>query len=387
MRIKFFFMDKRLKDINLLLSEYSFGRFDKRLAVSSKLDEIDAVINGINMMGEELKSITISRDYFTNIFNSVTDMVFILNSRGIIEDVNHSAEVQLGYKAGCLQGKAFNELHHDKPSFFHHIKKQLRNQAAVVVNDGFLYQQQGGFLNVRINASRFNDAHKKKLILLTASDTSFQVQAEKMIIRAIIDTQEKERQRLAKDLHDSLTQQLSAIKFYISSITETERKKKEKEILVKSNEALTEVIADMRNVCFNLMPRTLEEFGLVKAVKEFCDHNLRQRHTRFVIRQQQRLPAFSAALSIDLYRVIQEVISNAIRHGQAREINICFSYQRRLLTVSVSDNGKGFDTERPARGMGLQNVQSRVKSHNGRVLLTSKSGEGTECKITIPVNP
>lgn len=90
-------MDKRLKEINLRLSEYSLRNFDKNLKISPKLDEVDAICSGINMLGEELKAITISRDYFTNIFNSVSDMVFILNSKGIITDANKSAEEQLRY--------------------------------------------------------------------------------------------------------------------------------------------------------------------------------------------------------------------------------------------------------------------------------------------------
>lgn len=71
-------MDNRLKEINSRLSEYSIGNFDNNIKISPRLDEIDAISSGINMLGEELKSITISRDYFNNIFNSVSDMVFIL---------------------------------------------------------------------------------------------------------------------------------------------------------------------------------------------------------------------------------------------------------------------------------------------------------------------
>src|SRR5665647_964194 len=93
------------KEINLRLSEYSLGKFDKRLTLSSRLDDIDAIISGINMLGEELKAITISRNYFTNIFNSVSDMVFVLNAKGVIEDANKPAEEQLNYEPGSLRGK------------------------------------------------------------------------------------------------------------------------------------------------------------------------------------------------------------------------------------------------------------------------------------------
>lgn len=377
-------MNKRLKEINLLLSEYSVGRFDKRLALSEKLDETDAVVNGINMLGEELKAITISRDYFTNIFNSVSDMVFILNSNGFIADVNHAAEKQLGYQPGNLQGKAFDLLHRSASSLFNIIKRQLKDKNAVIIRDGYLDTEEGAHLPVRIHASYFNDAPRSKMILLTASDTSFQVQAEKMILRAIIDTQEKERQRLAKDLHDSLTQQLSAIKFYIGSLSSRYKGKEERLILQKSNEGLTEVISDMRNICFNLMPRTLEEFGLVKAVREFCAHYPHTQKTQFVIRQHKSLPALPAELAVDLYRVTQEIISNALRHGRARIIRLSFSFKNNAVMVLIADDGCGFDPGKSRSGMGLKNVQSRVRSHNGKLYLQSNTGKGTSCRILIP---
>ncbi len=376
-------MDKRFEKINRLLSDYSTGRFDNRLALSEKLDTTDALINTINMLGEELEAITISRNYFTNIFNSVSDMVFVLNSRGVIENVNRSGEQQLGYEPGSLTGRAFNVLHRTPFSFFYFIKKQLRNKQAVHIDESYLDRKQGGLINVCVNASRFYDAGRK-MILLTASDTSFQVRAEKMVIRAIIDTQEKERQRLAKDLHDSLAQQLSAVKFYIGSIIKHIKRKTEKDILLKSNEGLAAAIADMRNICFNLMPRTLEEFGLAKAVKEFCSHFLNAKATHFIIRQHGELPCLPAGLSIDLYRVVQEMVANAVKHGSASNIYISFSPGQRQLSIKVTDNGSGFNITGVQKGMGLKNVQSRVKSHNGKFYLQSSEGKGTRCRIVIP---
>lgn len=357
-------MDKRLKEINLRLSEYSLGKFDKRLKISPRLDDVDAIISGINMLGEELKAITISRNYFTNIFNSVSDMVFILNTKGVIEEANKSAEEQLKYEPGCLIGKTINDLHKGNLSYFRNITKQLKENNSLITNESIIYTKEGEIIPVRINVSYFKDELKNQFILLTASDITFQIKTENLIIRAIIDTQETERQRLAKDFHDSIIQQLSAIKFYISTTTDLTKNQKLKTILLKSNEALAEVITDMRNICFNLMPKTLEEFGLVKAVKEFCSHSIYHKKTNFFIEQNSRLPEFSPEVKIDLYRVIQEFITNAIKHGKANKISISFSYNKKILKVILVDNGKGFDSKQPGKGMGLQNVQSRVKSHN-----------------------
>ena len=379
-------MDTRFKEINLRLSEYSIGNFDNNLKISPMLDEVDAISSGINMLGEELKSITISRNYFNNIFNSVSDMVFILNSKGIITDANKSAKEKLRYEGDTLIGKKINELVNDTPPFFSNMVSQLKKNDSFINNDSSIYNENGIAIPIKIRASYITNEKKDNPILLTTSDITDQIKTENLVIRAIIDTQEKERQRMAKDFHDSMIQQLSAIKFYISSTSYLSRSQKLKTILTNSNEALSEVITEMRNTCFSLMPKTLHEYGLVKAVREFCNHSIYSRKTNFIIEQNNKLPNYSSEIKIDLYRVIQEFINNAINHGEANEIRISFYSGKKALNLKLMDNGKGFDIKQSVKGMGLQNVKSRVKSHNGTLDIISNIGKGTCYKIGIPLN-
>jgi len=379
-------MDTRFKEINLRLSEYSIGNFDNNLKISPMLDEVDAISSGINMLGEELKSITISRNYFNNIFNSVSDMVFILNSKGIITDANKSAKEKLRYEGDTLIGKKINELVNDTPPFFSNMVSQLKKNDSFINNDSSIYNENGIAIPIKIRASYITNEKKDNPILLTTSDITDQIKTENLVIRAIIDTQEKERQRMAKDFHDSMIQQLSAIKFYISSTSYLSRSQKLKTILTNSNEALSEVITEMRNTCFSLMPKTLHEYGLVKAVREFCNHSIYSRKTNFIIEQNNKLPNYSSEIKIDLYRVIQEFINNAINHGEANEIRISFYSGKKALNLKLMDNGKGFDIKQSVKGMGLQNVKSRVKSHNGTLDIVSNIGKGTCYKIGIPLN-
>ena len=379
-------MDKRLKEISSQLSEYSLGRFNKKMKISTRLDEVDAVISGINMLGEELRAATISRNYFNNIFDSVSDMVFVLNNKGIIEDTNKQVETQLKFERGILKGKSINCFLKRNIYNFKNIASQLKRNNSPITKEGSLQTSEGCLIPVRMNISYFLEEQKKQLILLTASDITFQIKTENLIIRAIIDTQEKERKRLAKDLHDSLAQQLSAIKFYISTAAELTKNQKQKAILCESNKALMQVLTDMRSICFNLMPKTLEEFGLVNAVREFCNHLIYPKKPKFIIKQRNSLPDFSSELKIDLYRVIQEFITNAIKHGEASKIIVSLGYHENLLKVKLMDNGKGFEREHSAKGMGLRNVQSRVKSHDGTLHIVSNIGKGTFYEILIPLN-
>ena len=381
-------MDERFNKINRLLSNYSLGKFDKRLPISSRMDEVDAFIAGVNMLGEELKSITISRNYFTNIFNTVSDMVFILDKKGLVENINKAVSEQLEYSVERVRGRSFDELQPvEKTMLFKEMMRELKADAGPVVRETLVLSASGKRIPVHLTAAYLLDeGGNKKAILLTAKDMTHQLKTENLIIRAIIDTQEKERRRLAVDLHDSLGQQLSAIKFFISALGQSPGNREEKEILNKSNDALSGILTDMRDICFNLMPVTLEEFGLLAAVKELCNKTRYGNKMVFEILHPEGFPKLWKNLEIDIYRVIQEFINNSMKHSNASKISVLFRYDKKNMEITLSDNGQGFDPARlAARGMGLQNVQSRVKSHKGEIQIRSEKGKGTTYVLIIPL--
>src|SRR6185369_3946686 len=102
--------DERFNKIRNLLVAYAHGNFDKKVGMSRRMDEVDAFIAGVNMLGEELKDKTISRDYFNNIFNSVSDMVFVLDTKGQIENINTSVTRNLQYELDALRKKPIGYL-------------------------------------------------------------------------------------------------------------------------------------------------------------------------------------------------------------------------------------------------------------------------------------
>lgn len=387
MDLKQHIVNNRIKRINQVLSAYSLGNFNQRLEISRRLDEIDAFMAGINMLGEELKATTISRDYFNSIFHSVSDMVFVLDNAGVINDMNQSVQTQLGYTVEQLKGTTVDGLLlAGYPPLLQPMATYLKKMHTIYRQETVLGTSTGAALPVTVSASPLFDLRKrKKGFIVMMKDRTVQEETENLVIRTIIDTQEKERQRLAKDLHDSLGQQLAAIKFYISATASSCRNKTQKDLLLKSSEALSRVQADMRNICFALMPKTLEEFGLVKAVAELC-RQLQQAHpTRFRFYFDPHFPSLSRKVEIDLYRVIQEFIANALHHGKAGKVVIQFDWEPQKVLILLRDNGCGFDPQKgPGSGMGLQNVQSRVKSHNGSLRIASMPGKGTQFLVIIP---
>ncbi|TAN13797.1 MAG: PAS domain-containing sensor histidine kinase [Chitinophagaceae bacterium] len=382
-------MDNRFRKINKLLSEYSKGNFDRAIPLSDKLDDLDAIISGINMLGEELKAIAISRDYFNNILHSVSDMVFILNKRWRIHDINESVCRQLGYDKKDLIGRSVMSIQalHEKNISSRWLKevteKDEVSHTSSYFNDVNLKQ-----IPVQVNASPITGGNNKgTFVILTARDSTLQISTENAVLRAMIDAQEKERHRIAGDIHDSLGQQLSAIKFFIGAMADRCTDVKQKDNLLVSNKALVNVIGEMRNICFDLVPSTLGEFGLMQAVKELCSQPAYKGKVRFLLREDASFPSLPADMEIDLFRVLQEFITNALNHGQATNITIRCGYTSGIVRVILKDNGRGFNTDvNGFKGRGLQNVRSRIKSHNGELMISSMEGKGTVFKITIPVS-
>lgn len=380
-------MDNRFIKINKLLSEYSLGNFHKKLALSPRMDEVDAFIAGVNMLGEELKDRTISRNYFNNIFNSVSDLVFVLNKQGKIEDVNSSVIQHLQYDIETLKGKPISFLlEKEQPGWFARVLKDTRAAKKTAYETVFKTRDKNP-IPVLISTAFFREGSGNvEKVLVTAKDISIQKETQNKVLQAIIETEETERIRFAKDIHDSIGQQLSAIKFYIGTSADAVIDAKQKEILLKANAALLEVQADMRNICFNIMPKSLEIFGLVKAVKELCSKNAMLEDLRIFIKEPEDFPRLPVQQEFALFRIIQEFMNNTLKHSKADILRIEFACTKNMIIINLSDNGIGFDMSKlQKQGMGLNNVLSRIKPYNGEVEIISRPGKGTRYEILIPV--
>ena len=206
-----------------------------------------------------------------------------------------------------------------------------------------------------------------------------------------IEAEEAERHRIAKDLHDGIGQQLSAIKLYLGtlkSIPPNVDKVVYKTLISKSIDAVDEACADLSNVCYNLMPVTLNICGLVYGIRELAEKIKLSKKVNIDVMTSPYFPALDKTLEINIFRIVQEFINNAIKHGKAKRITIVTEYDKKLkqVCVSLKDNGKGFNVNKKnISGMGLTNVKSRVELHKGEFDLYSSPDKGTSYKIIFPV--
>jgi two-component system NarL family sensor kinase len=198
--------------------------------------------------------------------------------------------------------------------------------------------------------------------------------------RSIIEAEEKERIRIARELHDGIGQQLSALKMNLSALGEFHSK--HSELL----QMLDDSVKEVRSVSHNLMPNALIYAGLAEAVKQLVGKlsgSSIHIHLQIVGFEQR----FATTTETVLYRVLQECLSNIIKHAQATEINISLVQHDAHLNMLIEDNGKGFDTKKlnQFEGIGLKNIVSRVQFLNGVIEFDSTPSRGTTVIIDIPL--
>jgi signal transduction histidine kinase len=204
-------------------------------------------------------------------------------------------------------------------------------------------------------------------------------------IQAEIDTLENERRRIASDLHDELGPLLSAVKLQINNIETATAD--DQQLVDKSSGHIDSIIQKLREISNNLMPNTLLRKGLKNAIEELADtyKKLSVLEIRFNCEQEVRLDQNK---EINIYRIVQEVLHNTIKHSGATLLLISLRKEENRILLATSDNGKGFDyfsKSRELKGLGLRNLQSRTEVMGGELICNSQPGKGVTYIFDLPV--
>lgn len=212
-------------------------------------------------------------------------------------------------------------------------------------------------------------------------------ESEKRVLSAVIRTEERERQRFAKELHDGLGPLLSVIKMLVSGLDGKKSPEMNDKIKLNLRQAVDEAITGVRDVSANISPHILNNFGLRDAVEAFIKR-LRQSEA-FTVYFTTNLTneRFGYNVEVILYRVVCELINNTLRHAAASKVTIDMQLDDGVLYLEYTDNGIGFDvqTVTSREGMGLNNMRYRLQSGNGDIEIVSKYGQGMRANAYIRV--
>lgn len=226
---------------------------------------------------------------------------------------------------------------------------------------------------------------------LTNEKFESQMSRQKYISGKIIENQEQEQNRIAKDIHDGIGQMLTALSLNLESIDPLNQEKTAEKI--GDLKILTDkIIKGVRTATFNLMPPELSDHGLVPALTKLAEElGKLTGKTIFLYDKTGFDHRLDSLMEINIYRLTQEALNNAIKYADSSQIIVTVSHSEDILSINVDDNGKGFDLVKVPSGgkgeggMGLTYMRERVKYINGRLFINSTPGKGTRVSINIPI--
>lgn len=216
-----------------------------------------------------------------------------------------------------------------------------------------------------------------------------QLEQEQKIIafKSMIVGEETERKRLAKELHDGLGGMLSNLKLALESPPAKSSKVSEEEIVAHARQMTDKASEELRRIAHNMMPQSLAKFGLITALEDLCDDINFSAGIEVNFQHFNIVNSTLSPISLPVYRLLQELLNNIVKHAEATEVTVQLSQNPTTLLVTVEDNGKGFEVEKALKekGHGLGNLQSRVNALNGELEIDSRLNEGTSVQIQLPL--
>ncbi|OJJ20462.1 hypothetical protein BKI52_18570 [marine bacterium AO1-C] len=256
-----------------------------------------------------------------------------------------------------------------------------------------------GVLLPTIAAILFFVFYQRRLLKQHKENKALEASYQRELLEANIQTQEKVRKQIAKDLHDDVGSNLSAIKLYINQI---QLKIKKEEFPVEQTQHAKDLainaIQSVRQISHNLLPPLLESFGLVEALQDFVDKlNGADAFQINFEHNWQDQPRLDIQKELALFRIVQELINNTLKHAQAQHIRVHLFVGQQKLKLLYEDDGIGFEMtehrtsehqlikplkEQPSKkGLGLKNIESRVQVLNGHMSFHSEKGKGLQVEI------
>jgi signal transduction histidine kinase len=216
---------------------------------------------------------------------------------------------------------------------------------------------------------------RKKIITNELEKKSLEITHQKKLIQSIIVTQEKERTRIARDLHDDISSKINVIRLNANLLKEGNLNSNESVIVNESILIATQkTLESARKIAHDLLPPILEKFGLKDAIEELTDSFNNSRKITINYEIEYTKGTLSSAKELHFFRIVQELINNSVRHGNAKNCNIILQEKGGNIAFEYKDDGVGFNSEEISlkKGIGLKNIESRVALLKGNFLIESK---------------
>lgn len=274
------------------------------------------------------------------------------------------------------------------------VKATIKNDVAIWLEMSIIpYRPTEDKSELLIIASEITERKVAQVEIERLTEKSFEekMSQQKIISSKIIENQEKEQNRIAKDVHDGIGQMLTGLKYNLESINVDDIEKTTSKI-EHLKELTTNIIKGVRTATFNLTPPELSDHGIVPAITKLT-HELGKLTNKEILffNKTDFNKRLDSLVEINIYRITQEAINNAIKYAESSDILVSLSHSKNILSIVIDDNGKGFDPSKVKKvkngdgGMGMTFMKERIKYIDGRLFLNSELGKGTRVTLNIPI--
>ncbi|MEZ4778661.1 MAG: histidine kinase [Flavobacteriaceae bacterium] len=226
---------------------------------------------------------------------------------------------------------------------------------------------------------------RKKIIKTQLEKAALEIEYQKELLQNTIITQEEERKRIAQDLHDAISSKLNVVSLNANFLTETDITASEANKIGESIYKVTStVLENSRRIAHDLLPPTLEKFGLQAAVEELCEEITETQKFLLEVSINYQENTLPSASELHFFRILQELFNNTIKHSEATKIRVTLLTKEKVVSLQYSDNGKGFELSkaRNAKGLGMSGIENRAILMNATCDIESSPNNGIQVIIT-----
>ena len=339
------------------------------------------------------EELTESEERFKHITQSVTDYIYkVFFENGVPCKVIHTAgcEVITGYNIEEFESKPslWTDIIHpdDKKTFNLNFRRIIEEQHQNTI-EYRIVKKNREITWISNTIVLFRDENQKIYAYNgVIKDITYRKQFQQKLVETIIETEEKERRRLAGDLHDELGPQLATMRIYASSLKKRTQKPENLEILDELMEIIKKSVTIVREISNNLSPHILENYGLTAAINSEIEDKRPFFSIGFVNNTEDL--RFEKKIETTIYRAVKELLNNTMKYASANRVEINMDFNENFLNLTYADDGKGFNyselMSKGNKGLGLFNIQSRVDSVKGKCEIESSPGQGFNLTLTIP---
>ncbi|WP_428235908.1 PAS domain S-box protein [Gracilimonas sp.] len=357
--------------------------YDQNLMISTVVD--------VTAQVEAEKRLAESEHNYRLLFQKSPQPMLIFNPDDLsIIEVNESAVRHYGYSREEFYTKTILDIRPDEDK--EEAKQVIKNDRETTMSEPFEsrhIKKNGEIINVRVTGSSITYFGKNYRLVLV-NDITEQKQAEEMVLASLVEGENKERARIAQELHDGLGQYLAAANMNLDSvqgqISKLDERKQDQ--FNKGLNLLKHAVSETAQISRNLMPRVVDDYGLALAIEALVDNYSTTNDLDISYYQNIRDLELPREVQFNLYRIAQEALSNAVKYSKASQINVQLIKDELDLILTIDDNGIGFDTSDPdfTPGLGLQTIKTRTGALGGHFEFDSKPGKGTLISAIVPIN-